>query len=202
MMITLTFTVDAGGPFAVGTGQPSGGLDDTVRSQTPLPASEIKGAMRAAACVLLDVNRGAAGPGGVLNAIFGAEGSSGAWAWTDAGPEDCFLIEKRSRTRLSQQTGMVTRESLAATQSAWVAAGKQPTFAIEQLAHLDDGHIKEHVALLVAAAHAVTAVGSWRTRGMGAVSFRPADWNEVQQVGAARDTIVAIVAGLANAGAK
>lgn len=196
MTLQLTLTIDAPGPFAVGTGHPRAGLDDTIRPANPLPASEIKGAMRAAAAMLLGVGRTMSRSLGVMDEIFGAEGRGGAWAWSDAGPADRFLLTKRSRIRVQEQSGTVQRESLAATEVAWIRPGAPPTFTIEQWQPLDDGRLTEHVSVLLASAHAVTAVGSWRNRGMGSVSFRVADWGALESFHVTRKSVPKVISRL------
>lgn len=164
-MYSVKFKVETHAPFFVSSGVGAGTLDAIARENSPLPASSLKGVMRAAATQVLQV------PSETVDEIFGKEGAAGAWAWTDAGPPDTFKSGKRSRIRLSD-AGIAQRESLAATEVYWAKTGaSRPSFFVEQTMPIEQG-IDGHLAVLIASARAATAVGSWRNRGMGAVTLR------------------------------
>lgn len=172
-MYSLKFKVETHAPFFISSGVGAGTLDAVARKDSPLPASSLKGVMRAAATQVLQM------PSETVEAIFGKEGSAGAWSWTDAGPTEdepteAFTVGKRSRIRLSD-AGTAQRESLAATEMYWANTKARPSFFVEQAMPIEQGLINGHLAVLIASARAATAVGAWRNRGMGAVTLRCVD---------------------------
>jgi hypothetical protein len=171
-MITIGFSVRFHQPFLVRGGLAGERADAIARVDTALPASSLKGAMRAGARVL-DVAPA------LVDAVFGsptpAPGGSGraAWAWTDAGPATAFTTQLRARNRIDAGTGVALAEALTVSEEHWQQDGPPASFAIEQLRPLDPAELERHTVVLHAAAHAVTALGSWRNRGMGTVTIRP-----------------------------
>lgn len=174
-MKTITFTVTFHQPFLVRSGLARGGVDSGARSDAPLPASSLKGAMRAAASQVLKVSDA------MVNAVFGKSdenaGASkqGAWAWTDAAPNDAFVRQVRVRNRVDPATGVALAEALTFSEEYWQRPEQPVTFSVEQLRPLDDSTLERHTLLLQATSYAVTALGSWRNRGMGTVTIRPSD---------------------------
>lgn len=176
-MTTIQFSVRFHQPFLVRSGLAGAGVDATARADTPLPASSLKGAMRAAAQVL-DVDAG------LLASVFGRETPSreasvrgasgrGAWAWTDAGPRSSFEVQLRARNRIDTASGVALAEALTVSEEYW-QSDTSAAFAVEQVRHLGPRELERHTVVLHAAAYAVTALGSWRNRGMGTVTIRPA----------------------------
>lgn len=171
-MSELTFTVRFHEPFLVGSGQSGRGLDEIARAGRRVPAESLKGAMRAAAEQVIRV------PVQLLHEVYGTVGSQrgavgqGAWAWTDAGPDRAFVAYRRSRNRIDHKTRMVQPEALAFTEEIWQDPRIEVRFAIEALKHLEASTYERHALVLTASAYAVTALGHWRNRGMGAVTLR------------------------------
>ena len=81
----ITFTVTIHGPFHISAGESGDGADNVVDRDNPLPASSLKGLMRAAAADLLGL------PDTLIADVFGAPGPAGSpWRWSDgrvAAPE-------------------------------------------------------------------------------------------------------------------
>ena len=186
-MTELRFTVRFHAPFLIGSGQSGAGLDDTSRNR-PLPAESLKGAMRAAARVL-DV------PSPTISEIYGQPGSvtkttgQGAWSWTDAGPDEAFERHSRSRNRVDPATGTVHPQALVFTEEIWQRPGTIVTFAVEPLHALTPDRATAHSAVLIACGYAVTGLGQWRNRGMGAVTIRPTQAVDPKEVAARLEAV-------------
>ncbi|MDN5789581.1 MAG: hypothetical protein L0H25_01755 [Micrococcales bacterium] len=172
-MDTAVFSVQLHQPFLVSSGLSGEGLDSRARSAVPLPATSLKGVMRASATHVLGI------PGELVDAVYGREGKVGhpggsaAWGWTDAGPLGAFEFWSRSRNRLDSQSGGTLAEALTNTEEIWQKPGRDIRFAVEPLIALSTQDAEMHRAILQASAYGVTAIGSWRNRGMGAVTMRP-----------------------------
>lgn len=172
-MKTITFSVRFHQPFLVRSGLARGGVDSIARIDAPLPASSLKGAMRAASVQVLEI------PDALVNAIYGRSGEDGeaskqgAWAWTDAGPSDAFVRQVRVRNRVDPTSGVALAEALTFSEEYWHRTEQTVTFCVEQIRVLDASTLDQHVLAIQAASYAVTALGSWRNRGMGAVTIRP-----------------------------
>ena len=168
-MSSLRFSITFHQPFLISSGQSGGGLDAVARPDRLVPAESLKGAMRAAATHVLDVK-----PTYVCQ-VFGSEGArQSSWAWTDAGPDTAFVRHSRSRNRLGVGR-TVTAESLAFTEEIWQRPGEKASFVVEPLVSLTAEDMALHHAILIGSAHAVTALGQWRNRGMGTVTLRLTD---------------------------
>lgn len=163
----IKFTIAFHGPFRVGTGIADRGLDDSIDQGEPLPASSVKGAMRAAAELVLGL------PPAVVGSVFGGEGSGNGspWAWSTPQFQTAPTIRPRARNQIGPD-GVAVDQALALTEHAWADAA---TFLVEQQRSVRVLPKDEHIKVLAAAAISVTALGAWRTRGLGAVSIRPVD---------------------------
>ena len=170
-MTVLEFSVQFHQPFLIRSGDARGGLDAVARHGTPLPASSLKGAMRAACLNVLGA------PRGLVQDIFGQEGriggslGRGAWAWTDAGPSTAFLTWSRARNRIDPEFGVVRPEALTFSEEFWQV--DKATFVVEQVMPLEPDVAKRQTTLLAGCAWGVTGLGSWRNRSMGSVTIRP-----------------------------
>lgn len=173
-MTTVTFRVKFHTPFLVRSGAAGDGLDAVARPDAVLPASSLKGAMRGACEHVLHVDST------LRAAVFGVSGRTrgpvggGAWAWTDARGSGPVALLVRARNRVDPATGVALAEALTYSEEYWQEDDVQLAFDVEQRAPVAGGDVDRHVALLQVAAHAVTALGSWRNRGMGTVTIRPA----------------------------
>lgn len=154
-------------PFLVRSGLVGDGLDARGRSDAAVPASSLKGAMRASATSVLGL------PENLIELIFGTIKSPSPWAWTDAGPRSSFIKFSRPRVRIDPESGVAKPEALTSTEEYWQT--EPATFSIEQMAALPDGRLTDDTAILQACAWGVTAMGSWRNRSMGTVTIRPVD---------------------------
>jgi CRISPR/Cas system CSM-associated protein Csm3 (group 7 of RAMP superfamily) len=172
-MMTIPLSVRFHEPFLVRSGQAEGGKDAVARPDAVLPSSSLKGAMRAACEHVLQVDPA------VVTAIFGRPGATGgilgqgAWAWSHAGPEAAFRKGVRARNRIDGAAGVVRPEALTYTQEWWQADEAKATFEVEQITALTAPELDRQLVVLHVAAYAVTALGSWRNRGMGTVTVRP-----------------------------
>ncbi len=89
----LSFVVTFHAPFHVGSGVASRGLDRVIDRENPLPATGLKGVMRAAAAETLDL------PTGLVTEVFGGPGGAACpWWWSDAR----FIPQETSIDRLAR----------------------------------------------------------------------------------------------------
>lgn len=169
----LTFVVRFHQPFLVASGNAGRGLNTLGHAGAPVPASQLKGAMRAAAQHVLCIDQKK------LKPIFGSaeekgkRATSGAWGWSNLGPTDAFIRWSAARNRIDSVTGTVMHEALAFEEELWQKPGATATFCIDRLKPLEPDMVQQHIAVLQAAACATTALGHNRNRGMGAVTIRP-----------------------------
>lgn len=160
-MKTLEFTIRFRGPFAVATGSAGGGIDQCVDPARALPASSLKGLMRAEARHRLGLREQ------TVAEVFGDHRQQPAsWRWTDARIPD-LEVGLWSRVRLDSQ-GRSDEHALMFGEQCWA---KIATFAVVQLQPLDAGAEERHILLLRAAARHVSSLGKHRRRGMGWVSI-------------------------------
>ncbi len=174
MVDAVKFRIDFHGPFRVGTGQAGRGADTTIDRDEPLPATSIKGAMRAAAAGLGIADE-------LLSQVFGAPARAGSWAFGSphrwqafGGPSagEGFEWTRRARIRIDDDTGVVASGALFFAEEVWARAA---WFDVEPLVVLDDDTRRRHEATLRIAARAVHALGADRTRGLGWVDIVPED---------------------------
>lgn len=163
-MKTINVEVHSHTPMRIATGRAQRGLD-AVLDPERLPASSLKGVMRAAAREVLGLDEAA------VAAVFGAPGSPSAWAWSDAelpdGPDK--EITTRVRVPIDASTGVAATGGMLHAEELWLDA--PISFTIEQVAALDDADRQAEV--LAAAAMAVKGVGASRRRGLGWTTWRP-----------------------------
>lgn len=175
----LTVIITFHGPFHVGTGTPAAGLDATVDHDALLPASSLKGVMRAAAQHDLKI------PEALVAEVFGdPPDNSGSrrhpspWTWTDA------VFTRADTTRSARikldERGRTERGFLLFGEQVWAdTAG----FTIEPLERLEPPALAQHRLLLRAALRAVTSVGAGRHRGQGWTTLRDEDdWTDEDSV--------------------
>jgi CRISPR/Cas system CSM-associated protein Csm3 (group 7 of RAMP superfamily) len=173
----LEVRIDFHGPFRIQTGAAADGLDATFHPDNPLPASSIKGLMRAQAQLVL----GVAVP--IVEEVFGSPRAGSPWWWSDAEVEDARAMVRTS-TRIDQDTGTVFPGAVRTAAELWPARG---SFQIRRRGLVPDERVAQHLAVLAASARAVTALGSDRRRGLGWVSMTPdIPWDRRQ-----RDLLIA-----------
>jgi len=141
-------------------------MDAVVDVGDPLPASSLKGVMRAAA---LEVMRA---EGALVSRVFGSEFAESPWVWSSAQPGggQWPAPSVRARVSIDEQSHTVIEDRLMLAE---VLEPTQPaTFAITNRALVPEKEHDTHVALLRCAAAAVRHIGSQRRRGLGWVKIR------------------------------
>ena len=163
MTASLHFEVTFHGPFHVARGAADDGLDRLVDTGNLLPASSLKGRMRAAARDLVGAESA------LLAATFGSRRQAAAWAWSDAEfPSDAApAVTQVSRIKISDQ-GAVEKGYLMLGQHVWASTAR---FTVNPIGTTSD----DQLHLLRAAALAVTSLGGSRTRGEGWVTIKDRD---------------------------
>ena len=172
----ITFTLAMHGPFHVSTGTPDEGMDSPIDLSCPLPATSLKGLLRAEVTERLDI------PQPITDEIFGRAAWSpsqhpqssapGAWSWTDA------LFEEVTPTTFTRiridASGRTVPGLLGFGMHAWARGG---TFTVEPKVRLDDIVRSRHLLVLRAAARSVSSLGGDRRRGSGWVTMTdPLPW--------------------------
>lgn len=168
-------------PLRIATGRAQRGLD-AVLDPRRLPASSLKGVMRAAASEVLGLGEP------VVSEVFGAPGSPSAWAWSDAdlpdGPDK--QITTRVRIPIDATTGVAVPGGMLHAEELWLDA--PVSFTIEQIAAVD--HAERQSAVLAAAAMAVKGIGASRRRGLGWTTWRPTIDGKPVDAGSLAATII------------
>lgn len=169
----MRFEITFHGPFRVETGSTRAGVAATVNWDDLLPASSLKGLMRASARQLLS------GHPALIDEVFGGSGSSGRhhaspWHWDSArfGDEQ-VRRDQRARVSIDPDTGAGRPGFLFLGEEVWVDG--PASFEVIQHRPLDPAVRARHQAVLAAAAAGVHALGSDRRRGLGWVTVRPVD---------------------------
>ena len=180
----LVFTITFHGPFRVARGEASGGADLTVDRRTPLPASSVKGLMRAAAEHVLRIpepwlvavfgaDTGGDQPGSVLGSVLDQ------WCWSDPeiGP-GIRTIDRAARIRL-QPGGTVMDGHLLVGEQVWV--NEPVPFTVTRLGAVHPADLDAHRLILRASARAVLVLGGQRRRGFGWVTIDDGQgWTDVE----------------------
>ncbi|MFG1859041.1 RAMP superfamily CRISPR-associated protein [Actinomadura geliboluensis] len=159
----MKFEIRFHGPFRVATGAAADGLNATYDEHNPLPASSLKGLMRAHAVTPLKVT------GALVDEVFGGRRDRSPWSWTDADIID-GAGRVRTQSRLDPVTHTVAKGAMFTSRELWPSAAN---FEIIQRDAIDPTRIDLHRAVLMAAARAITALGSDRRRGLGWISVIP-----------------------------
>lgn len=171
-MTVLHFTITFHGPFHIARGQAVEGLDRTVDRTVPLPASSIKGLLRAEAREQLGIRPDLVGE------IFGDRVRPCPWAFSDAVVAplqgDRSQFRRTARIRLDQD-GQASNRFLMIGEQVWARTAE---FAIEQVVP-GIARAEDHALVLTAAAQSVTSLGGARRRGEGWVSIVRDDIDEV-----------------------
>ena len=158
------------GPFRISTGSTRDGVAATVDHHDPIPASSLKGLMRASAALLLPRQTD------LVDEVFGHGGPSGRrhaspWHWGSA-TADHPVYEQRARLAIDPATGAGRPGYLFLGEEVWA---RSATFEITRHRPLDADILARHHAVLACAAAGVHALGSDRRRGLGWVTLRPTD---------------------------
>ena len=154
----MQFTVKFNGPFAVSTGAASVGVDAAVDRAHLLPATAVKGVMRAAAQHLLQL------PSTIVEQVFGGRGTTSPWSWSTPEFRDHEVV-RRARLAIDPATRTAAEGHLLLSEEVWA---DQATFEIRQSGYVDD--VSRHELVLAAAATSVHSLGRDRRRGHGWVT--------------------------------
>jgi CRISPR/Cas system CMR subunit Cmr4 (Cas7 group RAMP superfamily) len=182
-------------PVHVGTGVSRLGVHETVDRRVPVPASSVKGVMRAAAVDLLSPGRepfraspdtapepddehGRAGDVAddqppLVRSVFGGRGTASPWHWSDpelvtSRPDDD--VEHRTRIRIDPDTGTVLDGALVVTEVVRPGTMRLSVTRRRPVAPTD---LPAHRALLVLSALLIDGVGGGRSAGLGWASLTP-----------------------------
>lgn len=168
-MIELQFRIEFATPFRVSTGHAGTGVDAAIDPTDPLPASSLKGVMRATAVTL-----GASTA--LVGEVFGSRRRESPWAWGSARPVNDQWAPPQAITRIAlDQHHSTTRDMLAVVERTHAGAAE---FTITQRGACSSGSRAEadalarHRALLLVAAQATRSLGGTRRRGLGWVHIR------------------------------
>ncbi|GAB1512569.1 RAMP superfamily CRISPR-associated protein [Actinophytocola sp. KF-1] len=158
-MTTVEFRIAFAAPFRVSTGHARPGVDAGIDRDTPLPATSLKGLMRATAGQLL----GEKHP--LVAAVFGSVHAPSPWSWSDATPAGDGWRKPviASRVRIGEDH-VADHDMLGSAEVTQAAAA---TFSITQCGHLTDEALALHRALLAVAGQATRSLGANRRRGLG-----------------------------------
>ncbi|GAB3275263.1 hypothetical protein GCM10027589_00260 [Actinocorallia lasiicapitis] len=168
MRFTLRFHV----PFRVSTGAASDGLDTTFDPVNPLPASSLKGIMRANANTILKLDKA------LCDEVFGSVSGRSPWWWSDATLAETTAAT-RTRLSIDPSTGTASDGALVTGAELWAATG---WFELLDRDRIDPERLDLHQTVLTASALAITSLGSNRRRGLGWVSVDAEQpWTKDQQ---------------------
>ena len=167
MRIEITFH----GPFRVETGSARDGIAATVDRDELVPASSVKGVMRASAKALLPSRLE------LVDDVFGDATENGPrraspWHWSAAVFDTEPAYEHRARIAIDPTTGAARPEFFFLGEEVWATAA---TVDITQHRRLDPDTRDRHLTVLACSAAGVHALGADRRRGLGWVSVRPVD---------------------------
>lgn len=167
----MRFEIEFHTPFRVSSGQAGEGSDATVDRAALLPASSLKGVMRAAARDLLRF------PGPLVAAVFGTPGQESPWGWSDAALAGEPAVRPRTRIQVDPGTGTVIPGALLVADEVLATRAE---FTVDRSGWIAPGERAAQETVLLAAARAVTAVGGNRRRGIGWVTVTPVEppWSD------------------------
>lgn len=154
------------GPFHIATGQARDGVLATVDRLAPLPATSLKGLMRASARRLLPYRSD------LVAEVFGASGRTSPWHWDNVELADPWHVQQRARIGIDPQTGAARTDFLVVGEEIWAESAE---LWITERLPLDEATRARHTTVLACAAAGVHGLGSDRRRGWGWVDLRPLD---------------------------
>jgi hypothetical protein len=180
-------TVAFHGPFRVGTGGGHAGIHAAVDREDLLPASTLKGLMRASAELLLPHRPH------VVEAVFGTPRRSSPWNWSPARfgriteddgfhtAHDAWQILPRARVSLHPDTGAARTDHLVLGEEVHATTA---SFSVDRHGPLPTGPGGEpwqgldeadHLVVLACAAAGMHELGSSRRRGLGWINCTPTE---------------------------
>lgn len=158
----LRFVIDFLSPFRVSTGEAAAGVDATIDMRDPLPATSLKGVMRATAKQLLGEHAD------LVGRVFGDAERPCRWHWGDAVPVGDPWAPRQitARVQIDRTSRTATRDMLALAEETTAARAE---FVITRMAPVQD--VELHAAVLAIAGRATRSLGAARRRGLGWVSI-------------------------------
>jgi hypothetical protein len=158
----LRFVIDFLSPFRVSTGEAAAGVDATIDRGDPLPATSIKGVMRATAKQLLGEQAD------VVGRVFGDAERPCRWHWGDAVPtgDSWAPPQITARVRIDAATRTAKHDMLALAEETTAARAE---FVVTRMGPVND--VELHAAVLAIAARGTRSLGAARRRGLGWVSI-------------------------------
>lgn len=159
-MSTMEFVIAFHSPFRVSTGHAAPGLDAGVDAANPLPASSIKGVMRATATQLL-------GASAIVADVFGSPKRESPWLWHDATgtwdpPKPAARVSMDNDTHAAAHDMLAMQEQIGA---------ETAHFTITQRHPLHEHTLDKHHLVLAVAGQATRSLGGDRRRGLGWVTI-------------------------------
>lgn len=159
----MRFSITFHTPFRVAVGDRRAEADQAVDPDLLLPATSMKGVMRAAAALVLP-------PTLVdIDQVFGAPSQPSPWSWSPI-ELDRVNVTTRSRVRIDETTGTAWPGGLFNGDEV-TASGA--TFSVDAISLVPAETLERHEAVLAVAGAAVHHVGADRRRGLGWVTIRP-----------------------------
>lgn len=160
--------IDFHSPFRVGTGRARPGAHTTVDRLDPLPATSLKGVMRASARLLLPHRTD------LVDAVFGTPRGPSPWHWSGAEflDDDQPPVLVRARVSLDPTTGAAHSGHLLFAEEMWA---RTAAFTVTRTGALGEQDERTHLTVLACAAAGVHALGAGRRRGLGWVTCTPED---------------------------
>lgn len=163
-MTALNFVVHFRTPFSVTAAQSSDGIDARVDRDQLLPASSLKGLMRATALHDLLIGQE------LVDLVFGcgfnsqrSEDAASPWAWSDGEVDESMKVGRQARVKIVGE-GRSDEGSLLISECVWADTAE---FQVAQLQPIPADKIDDHRLVLRAAARGVTSLGHARRRGLG-----------------------------------
>lgn len=175
------------GPFRVSEGTGGQGVDQLAHRDR-IPASTLKGVMRAAGHLRLGLDKP------TIERLFGSTTSPAPWAWQDL---DLLAAQRRvtnrARIPIDPVTGVAARRGLFLAEEVWVPGAA--SFWIDAIGAAETRR-REDAVLLAACAMAVKSFGSARRRGLGWIGMHPKVSGKQVTAEAAAAAVIAAVAAV------
>lgn len=158
----LNFEITFLSPFRVSTGEAAPGLDATIDPDNALPATSLKGVMRATATKLL----GEKTP--LIGEVFGSNEHPCLWHWSDARPFGEWARPMVAARVEIGENHTATRDMLALAEETHAP---RATFQITSTAWMEPEQLELHSIVLAIAGRATRSLGASRRRGLGWVAM-------------------------------
>lgn len=171
-MTALSFRIGFLSPFRVATGYAGGGVDNAIDPTDPLPASHLKGLMRATAVRVIGAptrdNRS------LVDEVFGSRRGPAPWHWSNAEPAGPAWSppQPTARVQIDPTTHAAAHDMLAVSEQTWAPAA---VFIVSQVGYIPSDRLPLHHTLLAVAGRGLRSLGGTRRRGLGWVSITCAD---------------------------